>query len=248
MAQKLILSVNEGSIQLQDLTSFVDRCRKFQFGPRQEISVSKGVDDTFNFVVDIPEASRVHGVRIVAKPSTKVQEAVAQQIEDRKTAVAAGEVVPGHVAPLVKTTIKKGLCPVCGSEKPLTRQGTIRNHTIAGKKCQGSGSLAAPVVKKKAVSKRARVGLSQQEVGKKMVEMEAGDKAVAEVTAKRLAADKAEDARKHKDEGFSHDRVVSIPAVKMSASEAAMAATDGGRKKPRVITGRQRRRASRKAK
>lgn len=151
MSQKLVLSVDDNKIQLQDFAAFVKRCEVLKFGPRMEIEVTPGADGKILFTVPIPENAPmfVNGKAVRKAALTKVQQAVAKQISDHKEAVAKGEPVEGHVKALVKTPVKKGLCPQCRLQKPLTRVGLIKTHTIGGKKCIGTGQK--PVIVKQGI-------------------------------------------------------------------------------------------------
>lgn len=142
MSQKLVLSVDDNKIQLQDFAAFVKRCEVLKFGPRMEIEVTPGADGKILFTVPIPENAPmfVNGKAVRKAALTKVQQAVAKQISDRVEAVANHEVVPGSVPALVKTPVKKALCPTCLLQKPVTRVGLIKSHVIGGKKCTGSGT------------------------------------------------------------------------------------------------------------
>ena len=151
MSQKLVLSVDENKIQMQDLERFVNRMAALKFGPRAEIEVTTGGDGKFLFTVPIPDNAPmyVNGKEVRKAAPTKTQKAVDKQITDHKDAVAKGEPVEGHVAALVKTPVKKGLCPQCRLQKPLTRVGLIKTHTIGGKKCIGTGQK--PVIAKRGI-------------------------------------------------------------------------------------------------
>lgn len=159
MSSKLVLSVDEGKIMLQDFAAFVKRCTEMKFGPRMEITVENGADEKFLFSVLLPENSSL-AKRVVRK--TKVQKAVATQIEEYKKAVENGETVPGHVPALVKTPVVKRKC-ICGVMKPVTRAGNFRTHQSKGIKCHGSGTRpltpAKKAAAKKAVVKRAMESL-----------------------------------------------------------------------------------------
>jgi len=133
MAQKLVLSVEEGKVQMQDLTAFLNRMTALKFAPRQEVEVLRDKSGTILFTVNIPEAKER------APKVSKIAAAVKKQIEDHQTAVANGEAVLGHTPALIKIPVKTGMCPTCGAKKPVTRVGLIKTHTVGGKKCAGSG-------------------------------------------------------------------------------------------------------------
>lgn len=133
MSQKLVLSVEDEKIQLQDLTEFVNRCIQLKFQPRAEIAVEHhSSEGKIYFTVAIPEP-------VTKTKTTNVQKQVVKQIEEHKEALAAGEEVPGHVPAIIKTPVVKKRCPLCNGIKPLTRNGYFKSHMSNGKKCLGSG-------------------------------------------------------------------------------------------------------------
>lgn len=109
MPQRIAMRLKEHRAQAASLREFVAQMDKFELGPRTKVCYGIGDDGIPVLFVEIPEKA---AAGLKPKPGTrrptKAQQAVTDQIQARKDAVAAKEDVPGHVAPVkgAKKTVR----------------------------------------------------------------------------------------------------------------------------------------------
>lgn len=109
MAQRLVLSVDQGALTITQLKSFLKRAEGYGV---KGTAVLRYTEDEGSHMLTVPIPDGVVPRRFVKRKKKKerdIAEAADKQIKARKEAVAKGEVVTGHVPPVkgVKKTKKK---------------------------------------------------------------------------------------------------------------------------------------------
>lgn len=153
MAQRLVLSAEDGKIPLWELAQFAETA--VNAGIRAEsASYVVGKGDTVKIMVTLPKDVRVVGKKAVqVKPKSKREQAAEEQISTHR---AKGKDKPGYVPPVGKNAKPKPTkteCPVCKAKKPVQTVGGVRiikPHVVKGNPCSGGGKQ---VVAKRRIKK-----------------------------------------------------------------------------------------------
>lgn len=103
MSRRVVLRLTEYSETIQAFEDFLATARAAGAGPRSRVREAQDEDGNRCFYIELPEAASA-ALERKERPAvrTKTQQAVRDQTERRKAAIAAGDTVPGHVPPVVK--------------------------------------------------------------------------------------------------------------------------------------------------
>lgn len=103
MSRRVVLRLNEHTQHFSTVEKFLSDAKELGAGPRARVLYAVHPKHGPVLIVELPESASVAIERKEQPPVlSKTQQAVRDQREARKTAVAAGEQVPGHVEPVVK--------------------------------------------------------------------------------------------------------------------------------------------------
>lgn len=103
MSRRVVMRLNEWTQDIKTVRELLDQAEEHGAGPRSKLIYAIDSDGHPCFYIDLPDrAVEAEQRRKRSKAPTKAQEAVREQLEARREALAAGEEVPGYVPPVAK--------------------------------------------------------------------------------------------------------------------------------------------------
>jgi hypothetical protein len=101
MSRRVVLRLTKWSADIAGFEAFIETAREAGAGPRAKIQYAHDAEGHPCAYIELSDsASEALERREKPKTLTKTQQAVKDQLEDRKRAIAAGDKVTGHVPPV----------------------------------------------------------------------------------------------------------------------------------------------------
>jgi hypothetical protein len=101
MSRRVVLRLTKWSADISGFEAFIETAKDAGAGPHAKIQYATDAEGHPCAYIELPEKA-VEALERRERPKTltKTQQAVKDQLEDRKRAVAAGDAVTGHVPPV----------------------------------------------------------------------------------------------------------------------------------------------------